>query len=90
MRVVIFGAGGPAGRLPTTRTLADGHDGVAVIRHLAQVPPRSGPSTRTGLPDAETTEGGDGDLYEHTRALSTPEADQDPGEEGDADSERAA
>ena len=39
MRVVIFGAGGPAGRLPTTRTLADGHDVVAVTRHLTQVPP---------------------------------------------------
>ncbi|MCA2229516.1 NAD(P)-dependent oxidoreductase [Nonomuraea aurantiaca] len=42
MRVVVFGANGPTGRLLTAQALAQGHQVVAVTRNPAAVRPRDG------------------------------------------------
>jgi NAD(P)-dependent dehydrogenase (short-subunit alcohol dehydrogenase family) len=39
MRIVVFGANGPAGRQLAGQALAAGHEVVAVTRHPEQVPP---------------------------------------------------
>jgi nucleoside-diphosphate-sugar epimerase len=42
MRVAIFGANGPTGRLLTAQALAAGHQVTAVTRHPGDIPPRAG------------------------------------------------
>ena len=42
MRVAIFGANGPTGRLLTVQALAAGHQVAAVTRHPGDIPPRVG------------------------------------------------
>jgi nucleoside-diphosphate-sugar epimerase len=42
MRVAIFGANGPTGRLLTAQALAAGHQVIAVTRHPGGIPPRVG------------------------------------------------
>jgi putative NADH-flavin reductase len=41
MRVAIFGANGPTGRLVTDQALAAGHQVIAVTRHPGDIPPRA-------------------------------------------------
>jgi putative NADH-flavin reductase len=54
MRIVVFGANGPAGRQLTSQALAAGHDVAAVTRHPEQVPPRE----RLAVIGADVTDAG--------------------------------
>lgn len=42
MRIAIFGANGPTGRLLTAQALAAGHQVTAVTRHPGGIPPHTG------------------------------------------------
>jgi putative NADH-flavin reductase len=53
MRVAIFGANGPTGRLLTAQALAAGHQVTAVTRHPGDIPPR--PGLRVAEADATDT-----------------------------------
>src|ERR1700728_1645628 len=54
MRIVVFGANGPTGRLLVTQALAAGHEVSAVTRHPEQMPsPRRVTVVRADVTDAE-------------------------------------
>ncbi|MEQ4717511.1 SDR family oxidoreductase [Nonomuraea sp. B19D2] len=70
MKLVIFGANGPTGRLATAQALAEGHTVTAVTRH-PQAFPLSGPALHVAKADALDPEAVDRAVAGHDAVIST-------------------